>query len=326
MLTAVLGSMNCVHDEHRQRRAVKVVRPTTLRLIEYVTAELIQSYFVGIDPNLPHPLNSYQIDSDNLVVQFHKGSENILNVEGANHVVFVVCNGGYPDAPVTRPLQMRCEGGLWKVEKFMDFLKPVIPSFHQGVGIEEMAREKRYRKAKGLQRAELAIEQPEITNPKGKGMSRKKKIVRVIGIASSGLRDKSSVHGRPNSKRICECFSLRKSLNPAGYDDERFECGVNEAAGPLQQSTIQTKYKALPLPPRDIHSFLSTCERQRVPNGVYTYWPRGPAGKSAVMHPDKAWIFQPNDIGCGVLLKFRMTGASFFRSRFDGWVQSVGFL
>ena len=333
MLTAALSSANLVNGHDPQGHNDSVIRPTTLRLLETVPHDLIQSYFVGVNPKIPHPLSLYQIDADNLVVQFKIGPETIPNIEGANHVVSIVCNGAYPHASGTRSLQMRCEDGSWKVEKFIDFLKPVVVAFTSGVGasVKEMAREKAYRAAVGLQRAESDAEEspepfPQATARHGT-MQPRARASRRVNMVQSQLEAVETVlmHDRPDSKRICECFTLRKALNPVGPYDERFDFKLDEIGGEQfqqqshQDSTDQLRqeYKTLPPPPRDIHSFLATCERQHVPTGVYKYWPRGPAGKSAAIHPEKSWIFQPADVGCGVLLKFRMKGAEFV------WVSKI---
>ena len=91
MLTAALSAANLVNGHDPQGHNDSVIRPTTLRLLETVPHDLIQSYFVGVNPKIPHPLSLYQIDADNLVVQFKIGPETIPNIEGANHVVSVVC-------------------------------------------------------------------------------------------------------------------------------------------------------------------------------------------------------------------------------------------
>ena len=36
---------------------------------------------------------------------------------------------------------------------------------------------------------------------------------------------------------------------------------------------------------------------QQLPTGVYTFWPRGPGGKAAVLSTEIKWDFQPDDVG-----------------------------
>lgn len=316
-----------MHDDVTSGSHSSRVRPTTLRLVESIHHELIESYFKGIDPTILSPLNSYHIDTDNLILQFEVGAEIIRNIEGSTCVVKVVCNGAHPGMSKTRPIQLRCENGLWKVERFVEFLLPVVPGFNLTTGgsVEEMAREKRYREAMGV-----VLESGLVLTPSGEMFEHRRKERRgtmvkaarktsLFGDQLSRLA-RAFVHDRPDSKRICECFSLRKALDPDSPHDDRFDFGWAEAAEQFQRASIvtskrgkilasdRTEYSQLPLPPRDVHSFLATCQRQALPTGVYMYWPRGPAGKSAAIRTDKSWVFEPADIGCGVLLKFRMKG------------------